>query len=732
MRSSLVVDVLIVAALAEELDALLAVKTGRQGEWNERDGPIPYHEAQFESKSGSLRFVAAHLPKVGVTATAHTTGELERILHPRSLAMCGVCAGHPQNTSLGDVVIADRVFEHDEGKLRPTGLDGDVDSYRVEDSWVLLSRSMRGPARGMPGYCDASEDDAMWWLLEQLIADRVPDRNIAWRRYIPDEIRPIFVARLVDELGYAKIEGSSFVITPAGERAIFEHKARYDSLATKLPFHVHIGAIGSGSYVVADPELWARIARSGMRKILAIDMEAAAVGVVAHTRKLPFAVVKGVMDHGDTHKSDHFKDFAARASAEVLCKMLRRVLSTKTRVHEDEPRNRFRVVLAKSEEIGFDTHDQLEKLSLLSAEYEQRYLAGKDVKDIERQIIEIRRQVRRGPYPLSPWDFVQNQYRLIEIIGSGGFAQVWKAWDRQRHRYVAMKVLHGQWANDKSRIDRFLSGARRMDSLRHPAIAPILEVSHDDRGHYFYIMELYAEGDLRHAVMMGKITRHAALVAVARVLEGVAFAHSQGVIHRDVKPTNILLDRQQRGWLLDFDLAKAQDSTHGTRTAALGTFVYSAPEQLKDASRVDHRADLYSAGMCAIFVLTGDDPPPLVSVAKPDFLQQLCCTESLRVEISRAVEYSPDDRRTSCEKLATAILKEAIFTSVEEAERRSPVATPSDLKAADFQQLSRLKDILTKYRLNDVEVGDDSYVSVQTEGDDRCDPDQNEDEDDDE
>ena len=327
MDGESVVDALIVTARREELDALLAVETGRRGEWVEVDGDPPRHVAHFETDGGPVRLVVVHSPKMGVAATAHVTASLARDLHPRSLAMCGVCAGHPEDTALGDVVIADRVFDHDKGKLKPTGLASDLDSYRLDNSWLYPARAMCGAAAGMPGYADPTGDGALWWVLEELLAGRAPHRNTAWRRYVPDDLRPAFVHRLIDELGYARFKGDGYALTRAGKKAIREHLLRYGALATRLPFHVHVGPIGSGSYVAADAEIWARIADNGMRKILAIEMEAAAIGQVAFDRKLPFLVVKGVMDHADKHKSDRFKGFAARASAEVLCAMLRRTLA---------------------------------------------------------------------------------------------------------------------------------------------------------------------------------------------------------------------------------------------------------------------------------------------------------------------------------------------------------------------------------------------------------------------
>jgi formylglycine-generating enzyme required for sulfatase activity len=298
-----------------------------------------------------------------------------------------------------------------------------------------------------------------------------------------------------------------------------------------------------------------------------------------------------------------------------------------------------------------------DRLSLLTDELERRTIAGLPADDVREAILALRRQIRRGPV-LEPGDVLAGRFRLVEEAGDGGFATVWKAYDRQQQRLVAVKVLHGQWTKDQSRIDRFESGARRMSSLRHEAVVETLGGPQHDESHRFCVMEWYGGGDLHRACSVGGIDRQTALAALARVAMGLAHAHEKGVVHRDVKPANILIDDRGRGAISDFDLARAKDSTQGTRTAGLGTFAYAAPEQQEDASRVDWRADVYGLGMSVLFVLAGKDPPVFVSVTNPGFLDEVECSAGLRHALKTAVAFHAEQRTITCEGLAKALHEE--------------------------------------------------------------------------
>lgn len=316
------VDVLIVTALKDELDALLDV-TREQVEWQASEDS-PRWAGSFDGRAGPLRVVATWLPKMGPLAAVGWTGDLVDELGPRALAMCGVCAGHPQDTTIGDVIIAERVFEHDEGKRTQLGFQGDLWVRNLSDDWILAAQGLGGRARAFPGYGAATEETGRLWFLEQLLAGREPWRSKAFSRYIGD--RAATLTALEAEGLIKHVAKGGFRLLAPGRDLIQRHLDFHGAVSDTLPYAVHVAPIGSGSAVEADPNIWGRIENSGMRKTLGVEMEGAAIGYVAARKELPFVVVKGVMDHADKHKADGAKAFAARASAAVLVHFLRRVV----------------------------------------------------------------------------------------------------------------------------------------------------------------------------------------------------------------------------------------------------------------------------------------------------------------------------------------------------------------------------------------------------------------------
>lgn len=319
------IDVLIICALEEELDALREVERERSDGWAREPGNPPYWTATFNGDAGPIRVAAASLTEMGTAATTDVAVTLTDQLRPHCLAMCGVCAGHPDDTDLGDVIIAERVFQHDNGKLTVAGFQGNIWTRNTNRDWRRLAQELAGPAIGRHGFAavDPDSDAGKWWLLERLRTGRKPLAP-ALSRYVPDARRQEFLESLL-ESKLLRLTAEGPTLTKAGGKAAEQRRFIHSAPVTSLPYHIHVGPIGSGNYVVADVGIWKRLAAIE-RKTIGVEMEAAALGTVAEGRGRRFLVVKGVMDHGDTHKSDRFKKFAARASAEVLCEFLRRVI----------------------------------------------------------------------------------------------------------------------------------------------------------------------------------------------------------------------------------------------------------------------------------------------------------------------------------------------------------------------------------------------------------------------
>ena len=188
---------------------------------------------------------------------------------------------------------------------------------------------------------------------------------------------------------------------------------------------------------------------------------------------------------------------------------------------------------------------------------------GEDTEEIQQTILDLSRRIREGGR-LRAGDFLgHGRYQLIERIGQGGFAMVWRAYDKEARIMVAIKVLHGQYAHDRTKRERFFRGARWMNQLRHPGIIGVLEPKCQDGGFYFFVMEYLHGGDFHQAVISGRLSRGQRLSIIRQIGEAVHFAHEQGMIHRDIKPANILLDLEGKPKITDFDLVRTADSTGG-------------------------------------------------------------------------------------------------------------------------------------------------------------------------
>ncbi len=203
-------------------------------------------------------------------------------------------------------------------------------------------------------------------------------------------------------------------------------------------------------------------------------------------------------------------------------------------------------------------------------------------------------------------------YRILEPIGQGGMARVYKAHQENLGRDVAIKVLPPWYASDRNFVERFNLEARLVAGLSHPNIVTVHDAS-EENGHLYIVMQLVDGGTLKQRLdgLRGRAMNLAEVVYIfTQLADSLAYAHTQGVIHRDVKPVNVLLDRSGRPILSDFGIAKVMASTQSYLTrpgAGVGTPEYMSPEQCQGGP-VDGRADIYALGVILYETQTGRTP----------------------------------------------------------------------------------------------------------------------------
>ncbi|WP_371497913.1 protein kinase [Kitasatospora sp. NBC_00374] len=264
---------------------------------------------------------------------------------------------------------------------------------------------------------------------------------------------------------------------------------------------------------------------------------------------------------------------------------------------------------------------------------------------------------------------LNGRYELVEILGVGGMATVWRGIDRQLGRQVAVKVLNGGLADDPHFAERFGREARLAAMLVHPRVVMVFD-SGVDQGSPYIVMELVQGRPLSHVVAdAGTLPLERAVGVAAAVCEALEAAHGQGLVHRDIKPGNIMITADGGVKVVDFGIARAGSSAAGRLTqnaTVLGTAAYLSPEQAT-AGAVDARADLYAVGCVLVEMLTGAPPfdadtpvaiaykhvteyPVPVSVHRPDV------PAALDAAVLRLLAKHPDGRPASAGQARAELL----------------------------------------------------------------------------
>ena len=246
------------------------------------------------------------------------------------------------------------------------------------------------------------------------------------------------------------------------------------------------------------------------------------------------------------------------------------------------------------------------------------------------------------------------RYRILRKLGSGGMANVYLAEDQELGRRVAIKILNDRHANDDQFVERFRREAKNAAGLSHPNIVSIYDRG-EAEGTYYIAMEFLDGRSLKELI----VSRGPAPVSVAidyarQILGALRFAHRNGIVHRDIKPHNVLVDSEGRLKVTDFGIARAGASQMTEAGSIIGTAQYLSPEQAK-GSPVDQTSDLYSVGivlyelLTGVVPFTGDTPVEIAmkhlsSPPEPPSAKRADVPRDLDLVVLRALAKDPGER----------------------------------------------------------------------------------------
>jgi predicted Ser/Thr protein kinase len=285
-------------------------------------------------------------------------------------------------------------------------------------------------------------------------------------------------------------------------------------------------------------------------------------------------------------------------------------------------------------------------------------------------------------------EVIAERYELEGLVGTGGMSSVYKARDRLLERRVALKILHPHHASDADFVERFRKEARSVAQLSHPNIVTVIDRGDAD-GRQFIVFE-YVEGEnLKELVTReGPLPLRRALELALQVGRGLAFAHSNGLVHRDVKPQNVLMNGDDQAKVTDFGIARSIDvDVSVTQTGTvLGTSAYIAPEQAS-GGEITPQTDVYSLGVVLYELLTGEvpfpgesfvavamkhinDPPPSLVERRPETPPRLAAA------VDRALAKEPGERFASMDEFI-AELSACLAQLVPEADADATMVVPA-------------------------------------------------------
>ena len=256
---------------------------------------------------------------------------------------------------------------------------------------------------------------------------------------------------------------------------------------------------------------------------------------------------------------------------------------------------------------------------------------------------------------------ISGRYEIMSRIGTGGMADVYKGIDRTLNRYVAIKVLKREFREDETFVNKFRTEAQSVAGLTHPNIVNVYDVG-EDRGLYYIVMELVDGITLKDYIQKkGRLTPKEVISIGVQVCSAMEMAHSHDIVHRDIKPQNIMISREGKIKVTDFGIAKAT-SSNTISTNAMGSVHYTSPEQARGGYS-DAKSDIYSLGITMYEMITGElpfDGDSTVSIALKHLQEDIVPPSDIVIDLPYSLEQivlkctqkSPDRRYANVTMLA--------------------------------------------------------------------------------
>ena len=330
--------------------------------------------------------------------------------------------------------------------------------------------------------------------------------------------------------------------------------------------------------------------------------------------------------------------------------------------------------------------------------------------------------------------FLGKRYEILGRIGSGGMADVYKGKDHKLNRFVAIKVLKSTYRSDETFIKKFLSEAQAAAGLMHPNVVNVYDVG-QDRGLYYMVMELVEGITLKDYIeKKGKLSAKETISISIQMVTGIQAAHNCHIIHRDIKPQNIIISKDGKVKVTDFGIARATTSTatQAVTTTVMGSVHYTSPEQARGGI-VDEKSDIYSAGITMYEMITGHVPfdgdstvtvalKHLNEVIKSPAEEVPDIPYSLECIIMKCTQKLPNKRYMSCEELLqdlkhSLVDPEGDFVVLDGVTRRMPATSQDTGRTTVVMSPDELNRMKNRQNYND--DYDDDYEDDYDDYDDR-------------